>query len=230
MLDGDASRHWYYRSKAAALSHYLAGESFARILDVGAGSGFFSRHLLLTTHASEAMCVDPNYERDWDEEVNGKPLKFRRSASDYVPNLILMMDVLEHVDDDLALLRAYTDAAPAKTRVLVTVPAFAFLWSRHDVFLDHKRRYTLAHLRTVMEGANLSILGLSYFFGLVFPLAVAVRFLDRFKTPKAAAQSGLKSHHPIIDVTLETLCLIERPWMKFNKLAGLSVFCLARKP
>ena len=224
ILDGDASRHWYYRSKAKALERYLGAERFERILDVGAGSGFFSRHLLSTTDATEAVCVDLSYAKDWAEDVNGKPIRFCRKMPDYAPDLILMMDVLEHVDDDAALLRTYTDPAKPGTRVLITVPAFPFMWSGHDEFLEHKRRYTLSTIKPVILGQGLVIQRLSYFFGLVFPLAFAVRLLD------TKSQSGLKPHPAFIDKTLEFLCTLELPFMRLNKLMGLSVFCLAKKP
>ena len=224
ILDGDASRHWYYRSKAKALSKSLKSERFERILDVGAGSGFFSRHLLSTTNAVEAVCVDPSYSKDWQEQVNGKPIRFCREMPNYTPDLIIMMDVLEHVDDDAGLLNTYIEPAQPGTQVLITVPAFPFMWSGHDVFLEHKRRYTLSTIKPVIASQNLDIKSLSYFFGLVFPLAFMVRLLDK------KSQSGLKPHLPFIDKTLEFLCTLELPFLRLNKLVGLSVFCLAKKP
>ena len=56
--------------------------------------------------------------------------------------VILLMDVLEHVDDDVGLLRAYAEPARPGTRFIVSVPAFSWLWSAHDEFLEHRRRYT----------------------------------------------------------------------------------------
>ena len=62
ILGGDIGRHWYYRAKAAALHRMVAGLRPQRLLDVGAGSGFFSRHLL-SRGAQSALCVDIGYER-----------------------------------------------------------------------------------------------------------------------------------------------------------------------
>ena len=72
---------------------------------MGAGAGFFSRHLLRGA-ATGAVCVDPGYAADWDEVVAGKLLQFRRDPPAGHASTILMMDVLEHVDDDVALVRA----------------------------------------------------------------------------------------------------------------------------
>ena len=226
---GDAiGQHWYYASKAQALSRYLEGCSFTRILDVGAGSGFFSRHLLETTAAAEALCVDPNYAEEWDESVNGKPLRFRRSAEAYDADLILMMDVLEHVDDDVGLLQSYSAANP-NAQVLITVPAFQFLWSGHDVFLEHKRRYTLDTLAPVVRSAGLAVETASYGCAPVFPIAAALRLLDNALGKTHAPQSQLKRHHPLVNSVLGGLCALERPVLKANRLAGLSVFCLAKR-
>lgn len=229
LLGDSVFDHWYYTSKAAAVSHVLQGETFNRILDVGAGSGFFSRHLLSTTPAAQAMCVDPNYDQDTNESVDNKPLLFRRSAEDYPADLVLLMDVLEHVDDDVALLTHYTRALKPGTKVLITVPAFPFLWSGHDVFLEHRRRYTLETLRPVVKQSGLNIVNDCYGFGLLFPLAAAMRMARRLKEPDQTPHSDLKVHHPLINAALKAICTLERPLMSNNTLMGLSVFCLAEK-
>lgn len=227
---GDAiAEHWYYAAKAKALSAYLEGVAFSRILDVGAGSGFFSRHLLDTTDASEALCVDPHYPDERDETHNGKPIRFRREARGFDADLILMMDVLEHVDDDVGLLQHYSTANPG-ARVLITVPAFSFLWSGHDVFLEHKRRYTLGTLAPVVRSAGLNVERASYAFAPVFPIAAALRLADRARGKKHAPQSQLKRHHPLINALLGGLCALERPFVRTNTVAGLSAFCLAHRP
>ncbi|MBN9536787.1 MAG: methyltransferase domain-containing protein, partial [Alphaproteobacteria bacterium] len=130
---GDAiDRHWYYRSKAAALRRAVSGLAPRRLLDIGAGSGFFSRHLLAATPAESALCVDIGYPADRDDQVAGKPVRFRRDTGPTDCDLVLMMDVLEHVDDDRSLVRHYAGKVPAGAHFLVTVPAFSFLWSGHD--------------------------------------------------------------------------------------------------
>src|SRR6185503_19334117 len=71
ILGDDIGRHWYYRSKAAALRRMVGGLKAQRLLDVGAGSGFFSRHLLRQAGAQSALCVDIGYERDRDDSEAG---------------------------------------------------------------------------------------------------------------------------------------------------------------
>lgn len=227
ILGAGIARHWYYRSKAAALRRAVAGLQPRRLLDVGAGSGFFSRHLLVETAASSALCVDIGYPADRDDCVAGKPVLYRRDTGPTDCDLVLMMDVLEHVDDDRGLVRHYADRVPAGAHFLVTVPAFSFLWSGHDVFLEHKRRYRLLEIETALRDAGLEIVRGAYFFGLVFPLAAAVRLADRNTTEP---RSSLKKHGAFTNGLLTVICAAELPLFPINRLAGLSAFVLARKP
>ena len=89
------------------------------------------------------VCVDTGYAQDREEVVAGRPLSFCRAMPATRAATVLLMDVLEHVADDCGLLHdAIAGSAPG-SRVIVTVPAFGWLWSGHDVFLGHHRRYTL---------------------------------------------------------------------------------------
>jgi SAM-dependent methyltransferase len=226
ILGADIGRHWYYRSKAAALSRTVRDLPFRRILDVGAGSGFFSRHLLAKTAAQSALCVDTGYTTDRDEALGGKPVRYRREIGRTDCDLVLMMDVLEHVDDDRGLVRRYADKVPTGAHFLVTVPAFQFLWSGHDVFLEHVRRYRLAGIEQVLRDGGLDIVRGSYYFGLVFPLAATLRLADRNATePK----SSLVRHGVLANTLLSAVCVAELPLLPINRLAGLSAFVVARK-
>jgi 2-polyprenyl-3-methyl-5-hydroxy-6-metoxy-1,4-benzoquinol methylase len=226
ILGSDIGRHWYYQSKAAALRRMVGGLRPQRLLDVGAGSGFFSRHLL-ANGAQSALCVDVGYERTWDETVGGKPVLYRRDCDATDCDLVLMMDVLEHVDNDAGLVSHYATKVPSGAHFLVTVPAFRFLWSGHDVFLEHKRRYTLAEIEQTMRTAGLDVVRGAYFFGAVFPLAAAIRLATRNDpTPR----STLKKHDALTNGLLAAACALELPLFPINRLAGLSAFVLAKKP
>lgn len=227
ILGADIGRHWYYRSKAAALRRAVAGIAPRRLLDVGAGSGFFSRHLLAETEAESALCVDIGYPADRDDRIGAKPVLYRRDTGPTDCDLVLMMDVLEHVDDDRGLVRHYAAKVPPGAHFLVTVPAFAFLWSGHDVFLEHKRRYRLPGIEAALRDGGLEIVRGSYYFGFIFPLAAAVRLADRNTTEP---RSSLSRQGALTNGLLTAICAAELPLFPFNRLAGLSAFVLARKP
>ncbi|WP_433899174.1 class I SAM-dependent methyltransferase [Pseudomonas sp. PSE1(2024)] len=229
ILGDSIGEHWYYCSKAAATRRLLGEAPIKRILDVGAGSGFFSHHLLTHTAAREAWCVDISYPADSSATTAGKPVHYRRSIDSVDADLVLLMDVLEHVDDDLGLLKSYVDKVPSGSRFLMTVPAFQFMWSGHDDFLEHKRRYTLGRFEALAGNAGLKVERGAYYFGAVFPIALASRLIPG-GARGSAPRSQLKKHHPLVNTLLKTLCSLELPLMGMNRLAGLSVFVLARKP
>jgi 2-polyprenyl-3-methyl-5-hydroxy-6-metoxy-1,4-benzoquinol methylase len=227
ILGDDIGRHWYYQSKAAALRRMVGPLAPKRLLDVGAGSGFFSRHLLAEGGALSALCVDVGYPASRDETVGGKPVLYRRDCDATDCDLVLMMDVLEHVDNDAGLVGHYATKVPSGAHFLVTVPAFRFLWSGHDVFLEHKRRYTLSEIEQTMRTAGLDVVRGAYYFGAVFPLAAAVRVATRNDpTPR----STLKKHGALTNGLLAAACAAELPLFPLNRLAGLSAFVLAKKP
>ena len=229
IIGKNADTHWYYRSKAAMVREYCRQLPRGRILDVGAGSGFFARDLLSDPACDEAICIDPSYLGERDEVVDGKPFKFRREIKNPRADLFLFMDVLEHVESDVGLLRQYMDGAKTGSHALISVPAFQFLWSEHDVFLEHYRRYTLAKIKRVAENANLTVVAGSYFFGSVFPIAVLTRTVGRFLPQDRKPRSQLRLHHPAVNSVLSRLCQMELRLARLNKIAGLTVFCLARK-
>ncbi len=227
ILGAEIGRHWYYRSKAAALMRMVDGVAPRRLLDVGAGSGFFSRYLLTKAGAESALCVDIGYPHDRDESIAGKPMRYRRDCSATDCDLVLMMDVLEHVQDDIGMVRHYAAKVPSGAHFLATVPAFRFLWSGHDVFLEHRRRYRLSEIEATMANAGLRLVRGAYYFGFVFPLAAAVRLAAR---GEAKPKSSLRKHGALTNAALTAICTAELPLFPVNRLAGLSAFVLARKP
>lgn len=232
ILGDTIDNHWYYKSKAKALLHFVGHENISTILDIGAGSGFFSKYLLTYSNAQEAWCVDINYDNDFDKIVANKIMHFRQGIDLINADLVLLMDILEHVDDDVALLESYINKVPCGTNFLISVPAFKFLWSKHDVYLEHKRRYTISQIENTIKSAGLKIKSSSYFFGAVFPIAATIRITEGIFSKyisTSTPSSQLKQHHPYINEILATLSNWELRLMKYNRMAGLTAFCLAEK-
>lgn len=220
-----ADGHWYYVSKARMVEAHLAGRDLS-ILDVGAGAGWFSRYLLTSGVAGRAVCVDPGYSDEHDEDIAGRPLSFRRHVDSVDADVVLLMDVLEHVDDDVGLLASYVKMARPGTRFMITVPAFRFLWSAHDDYLEHRRRYTIGQLSETVRAAGLTELASHYYFASIFPAAAVVRLLRR---GASADRSDMRQAPPWLNAALTRVLSAERTWMRANRLAGLSVVCLCRK-
>lgn len=221
--------HWYYRSKSAAVEKLLKDIDIETVLDVGAGSGFFSKFLLSATDAETAWCVDTGYDAEFDETLAGKSLHYRRAIETLDADVVLLMDVLEHVDNDVGLLKGYAEKVPGGTVFLISVPAFDWLWSGHDVYLGHKRRYTLPQIEDTVRRAGLTVQTGVYYFGAVFPLAAFLRMAQKcFQGHTRPGRSQLKQHSRIVNELLARLSHLELFWMNRNRLAGLTVFCLAR--
>lgn len=213
----DPSTHWYYQSKLVGIRASLRNKlnSGMRIIDVGAGSGFFSIALAEDVTGATVVCVDPHYEKEASR--NGGSLKFVRQINDPVADLYLFIDVLEHVDDDLALLRSYTDAAPRGAVVVVSVPAFQSLWSSHDVFLEHRRRYRLKEVEQLFSKAGIRVTKAKYLFSSIFPAVWLVRRLNNSDSPK----SDMKPAHRLVNNALTRLLSAEHRLLS-NRLFGLS--------
>jgi hypothetical protein len=231
ILGAEIASHWYYVAKGRALQAFLRGFQSEDVLDVGAGSGVFARQLIDAQVCKRATCVDPGYQKEYVEPYGQGQLTFVRSVDRTRQNLVLMMDVLEHVDDDVGLLSSYASTMTPQARILITVPAFQFLWSGHDDFLEHRRRYTREMLETTVTKAGLVVERTRYFFGLLFPLVSAMRIGQRWRSRGAETQprSALQKHSRATNSALVWIHEIERrlvfPW---NRFAGLTVFCLAR--
>lgn len=224
--------HWYYVSKGKAMRDFLDDITTDEILDVGAGSGVFSRQLLDHNICQSAVCVDPGYASETEEDHNGKSIKFVKSIDKTTQKLTLMMDVLEHVPDDVALLKEYADTMPVGGKVLITVPAFQFMWSDHDVFLEHYRRYTIEEMEKTIHDAGMVPTKSRYFFGSLFPAVAAVRFTKKvlFQKSDYNAKSELKLYPSWLNTSLIKIHDLERASLfKINKSVGLSVFCLCEK-
>ncbi len=231
ILGDKIHEHWYYVSKGKAMREFLGEHKSLEVLDVGAGSGIFSRQLLDHNICQSAVCVDPGYDEESEELHQGKKIKFVKSLDKTTQKLILMMDVLEHVPDDTALIREYADSMPDDGKLLITVPAFQFMWSGHDVFLEHYRRYTIEQMERAVSMAGLKPIKSRYFFASLFPMVAAARVAKNALTKgKVEPKSELKVYSDAMNKALIKIHDAERSSIfKFNKGFGLSVFCLCGK-
>jgi SAM-dependent methyltransferase len=133
--------------------------------------------------AVEAIEIDP-VARNIASERLGRPVMaaplpdlpgIERGGYD----LIAVLDVVEHIKDDVAALKAMRDCLKPGGKILITVPAHQWMWSAHDVVNHHHRRYSKTTLGQAIEAAGLSTNGLRYFNSLLFPLAAAARVAGR---------------------------------------------------
>ena len=169
------------------------------------------------------VCVDPHYRED--QISTDSRVSFVRDLGATSGALYLLMDVLEHVDDDLELLREYVRTASQGAIFLITVPAFSWLWSAHDVFLEHRRRYTLKEVRALCEQAPIDVIYARYLFAPTLPMVAMARLLRR----KSRPGSDLRTLPTFLNHFLRGLSASELAFGG-NRLAGSTamVVCVKR--
>ena len=179
--------HWWFVGRRAILSQILGGLHLppnARILEIGSGTGGNLQMLSLFGQVS-AMEMDATARSIAVKKTDGRFDVRHGSCPSNIPfsggkfDLICMFDVLEHIDEDEATLVALKSLLANDGRVLITVPAYRWLWSAHDTFLHHKRRYSQVEFRQKVSIAGLTLVRISYFNTILFPIAAFVRLKDR---------------------------------------------------
>jgi len=226
----DPKKHWYYQSKKKPLISfvkkvYLQKKIPLTLIDVGSGSGFFMHELkeAIPEMISKIYLVDIGYSEEEIAATRNQLIEKTKSLPDKIENaIVVMMDVLEHLQDDYGMLSAIRENSVGENYFFITVPAFMSLWSGHDVYLEHFRRYTKKTLRTLLHHSRYTIQSLYYFYGSIFP---AVWLARKMKGDKEKIDSDMKPMSSLTNGILRAVCSIEFPFRKINRIAGVT--CVA---
>lgn len=178
--------HWWYvarrRILADLIARHAAPPEGGRILEIGCGTGH-NFDMLRAFGRLDAIEVDGEARalasRRLGHAVGDAPLPGLAGVPDGAYHLVALLDVLEHIDEDVASLRSISAKLAPGGKVLLTVPANRWMWSAHDVVHHHKRRYSKASLRRTIEAAGLKAELLTHFNSLLFPLAAAARIAGK---------------------------------------------------
>jgi len=230
--------HWWFRGRRAIFSRLLdpiANGRRLRILDIGFGTGamltFLSRYGAVIGMDLEAEAI--RFARTRCDrpmmlgDISRVPL---RSAS---LDLVTAFDIVEHVDDDAAALAELARLCRPGGYLLLTVPAFQFLWGNQDVISHHRRRYTLPGLRALVEAAGFRVVRLSYFNALLFPIVAAVRVARRLRNapPPAEIKSDFTMTKPgrVNDMLTRVFAAEGALLARWRLPVGVSLVCLAER-
>jgi SAM-dependent methyltransferase len=172
--------HWWFLGRRAVILAEMARRlpaSGVRLAELGCGSGGMLE-ALGRFGTAVGVEMDPALrararERGLDVRAGALPEAIPLEPGRW--DAVCLFDVLEHVDDEAGALAACRRLLAPGGRLFVTVPAYAWLWSRHDELLGHRRRYTARALRRAAEGGGYTVERLTYFNTLLAPPIMAVR-------------------------------------------------------
>lgn len=230
--------HWWYRGRRRVIRaelDRLALPAGARILDAGCGSG---RTLVeLADYGGEVCGIELSSDAAELARARGlgdvqvgrlEELPWEDGAFD----LITCLDVIEHVPDDVTALVELRRVARPGGWLLVTVPAYQALWSRHDEANHHYRRYSRSMLRTAARSAGWQIERVSSFNSLLLAPAAAVRLAQRRMGTRNGHSSDLDMGPAWLNDVLERPMALEASWLGRGRTlpVGLSLLAVLRRP
>jgi SAM-dependent methyltransferase len=236
MLDVD-EHHWWYRGRRRIIRSELDRlplPSRALVLDAGCGSG---RTLDELTRYGEVHGIELDPEaagtarrRGVGEVVIGRLEELPWDDATF--DLITCLDVIEHTPDDRATLAELRRACKPGGWLLVTVPAYQALWSRHDEANHHFRRYSRAGLRYSAVSAGWEVVRMTSFNALLLPPAAAVRLVQRLRPRNGDYTPELKAGPEWLNSVLERPLRVEARWLSRGRRlpAGLSLMAVMRNP
>jgi len=232
--------HWWYVGNREIFINILRSKNILknslRLLDAGCGTGGWL-HLLKKSYNIIETGID-NHEIALDyAKSRPVPLNlvcgdintyaFEKSSFD----LITSFDVIYHreVNDELAVKNFHT-CLKKNGHLLLTVPAYSFLFSRHDEVVHARKRYTKKQVRHLMENNGFEVVKISYCVCLLFPVALIKRLFDKIFSARDTEHNEVRLPSPFVNRIFLSIMLLENSLLKhFSLPFGLSVLVLAKK-
>jgi SAM-dependent methyltransferase len=243
-LQSEEDSHWWFASRTRALLGLLDRElveNNLRVLDVGCGAGNMILHL---SRYGSVVGIDNNpaplqiaHQRGYDARLaQAEDMPFEDESFD----LVTTLDVIEHSDDDLRILRECHRVCANGGLVAITVPAFQWLWSHNDVINDHKRRYSRSQLRARLTQAGFDVRRMTYNNCFIFPVAAPLILARRRaekepelatpSTDQGAYQVEMEPTSPPVNAILRGVGRLEAAVLRATDLPfGTSIICIASK-
>ena len=251
----DQEMHWYYHHKNRVikllLRKYLPSASKDHLdltsqvnqplrgLDMGAGNGIISRSIggRICNQEIAWDLVDSAYDQ---EELGADPIDMFITLYTNIParavyDVIVAIDVIEHIENDIGIIALLAQHLAIDGLLVICVPAFQFLWSSHDIFLEHYRRYSKSELALKMRNAKLKVIESGHLYILLFPLIAAIRVFGQLVAKDLVISSQQKGsdltrHRSFVNYFLLVVMKFERYLTRlfppFGHYFGVSCYCI----
>lgn len=236
------NNHWWFRWRFDMITEIVESlprnESF-RMLDAGCGTGQMTK---LLEQYGEAVGLEIAPEalefarkRGVKNLIQGSITDPPFSAGSF--DLVLSLDVIEHVDNDIQIIDSLFDIVKPGGHLIVTVPAFQSMWSQHDEINHHKRRYRVKQVRRMLADAGFTVTQATYCNSLLFPAVFAMRkgktWIRKVKGTdgNGEPESDLAFYPKPVNEALYRIVTTETDVLKrFNPPFGVSILAVAQRP
>ena len=230
-------KHWWFLARKKIILKlidlYHTRSENEQILDVGCGAGMMLKALLPERGTVWGLDKSEKALRYSKEKVPGARMILGSFPEDLPRDsfdIITVLDVLEHIDEDAKALAALKGALAPDGIAVITVPAYQFLWTNHDLVNEHKRRYTAPELKRKILDAGLTIEKISYYNTFLFLPVALSKFANRFFFPQTQSHFGATPPPQWINRALETIFSLEKYLLPFlNFPFGVSVIAVVKR-
>lgn len=174
--------HWWWRAREHYVLDVIAGLNLpqqAAIVDIGCGDGLFFGPL---SKFGTPFGIEPDEtllsQTPWRDHIYNVPFD-QNFEVDQQFDLVLMLDVLEHLDDDKYALQKAANLLKPRGKILVTVPALMSVWTAHDAVNHHRCRYKKAELESLFRNTGLTVTFCRYYFVWTYFPKLLLSFKER---------------------------------------------------
>lgn len=235
------SRHWYYSTKIYCVRKLLqryrcSTKGLLSISDWGAGNGIIGISTFDIFEGSiEASLdlIDTGYTKDRIRDFHGNIRYRQKPELGKKYNVLMAIDVVEHINDDKGFVNLLERHMENGSLLILAAPALDLLWSSHDIYLEHYRRYNLHSLKSICVSANLKLLDSGYLFSSTLPIVLIVRLIKKWILPSEAIVSDMSILPATLNYILKSILRLETflklHFKLFAKVPGSTVFVVAQK-